>query len=113
MSFNLPVFDTDEFSFGPCVVYIGPAGSTPTTVGHRVVTSYANPAQSGEPKGRESYGNPEGLSPRGEKPCRDFDAEDSVDKHICLRVLHGAADTSDKSILGCNTQDMRGILMMV
>jgi len=27
--FNLPTYDTSEFSFGPCVVYAGPAGTTP------------------------------------------------------------------------------------
>jgi len=31
LPFNLPTYDTDKFSFGPCVIYAGPAGSTPTT----------------------------------------------------------------------------------
>jgi len=30
MSYNVPSYETDRFSFGPGVLYMGPAGSTPT-----------------------------------------------------------------------------------
>jgi len=30
MAFNLPTYDTQNFSFGPGVLYIGPVGTTPT-----------------------------------------------------------------------------------
>lgn len=30
MAYNVPVYDVQKFSFGPCVIYIGPAGVTPT-----------------------------------------------------------------------------------
>lgn len=30
MPYNLPSFDTNRFSIGPCIVYLGAAGSTPT-----------------------------------------------------------------------------------
>ena len=30
MPYNLPQFDTNRFSIGPCVIYLGAAGSTPT-----------------------------------------------------------------------------------
>ena len=30
MAFNVPTYDTDNFSFGPGVLYVGAAGSTPT-----------------------------------------------------------------------------------
>ena len=31
MAYNVPSYDTTEFSFGPCVIYMGAAGATPTT----------------------------------------------------------------------------------
>lgn len=31
MAFNLPVYDTDNITFGPAVIYLGTVGSTPTT----------------------------------------------------------------------------------
>jgi hypothetical protein len=31
MAWNLPVYDTDNITFGPAVIYIGEVGSTPTT----------------------------------------------------------------------------------
>ncbi len=30
MPYNLPQFDTNRMSIGPCVLYIGPSGTTPT-----------------------------------------------------------------------------------
>jgi hypothetical protein len=30
MAWNLPVYDTDNFTFGPAVIYIGAVGTTPT-----------------------------------------------------------------------------------
>ena len=30
MPYNLPSYDTNRLSIGPCVLYIGPAGATPT-----------------------------------------------------------------------------------
>lgn len=31
MAWNMPAYNTDNYTFGPCVVYIGPTGATPVT----------------------------------------------------------------------------------
>jgi len=31
MAWNMPTYDTDNYTFGPCVVYIGSCGVTPST----------------------------------------------------------------------------------
>lgn len=31
MAYNVPTYHTQDFSFGPCVIYLGPVGVTPTT----------------------------------------------------------------------------------
>lgn len=31
MAWNMPTYDTDEYTFGPCIVYMGATGTTPTT----------------------------------------------------------------------------------
>jgi len=31
MAWNMPTYDTDNYTFGPCVIYIGATGATPAT----------------------------------------------------------------------------------
>lgn len=31
MAWNLPTYDTDNYSFGPCIIFIGSVGTTPVT----------------------------------------------------------------------------------
>ena len=83
MAYNIsPSYNTDEFSFGPSVIYIGSSGTTPKLVGPHIRNNVCKTLLSPGNLNLKKDGNPEELDSRESKLSRDFSTEDPICKEI-------------------------------